>query len=289
MDSPFCSGLLNWCGDELFSVPKPSEPLYDHLHTLMFADNIGSICELKVFDYVLSQSFNKHAELKPTEIMSPMTHLLARLELDCDYGTRVIGIYSRDAVLAVCSRFVRAYNMIVKNEKLGRNKWRNVPLERYMIMFKGNAESLVRLFVCYLLENAQGCEEWGRFSINTDFAEKCMKYPVKYMLYLISATRLVKKFIQHCVGNEVELRKLFMINIPTFMCKNKYKAALYFDSNEKFIPRFLERLEMYAYGCALGEDNLDLYWTDASLIDELFENSNKEGRKALLKYFKINN
>jgi hypothetical protein len=79
-----------------------------------------------------------------------------------------------------------------------------------------------------------------------------------------------------------------MINIPTFICKDKYKAALYFDSNYKFIPRFLDRIEMYAYNSALGDENIDLYWSDSNLINELFENSNKEGRKAITKYYRTN-
>jgi hypothetical protein len=46
---------------------------------------------------------------------------------------------------------------------------------------------------------------------------------------------------------------------------------------------------MYAYNTALGEDDIDLYWSDGSLINMLFENSNKEGRKAISKYFKLIN
>ncbi len=80
---------------------------------------------------------------------------------------------------------------------------------------------------------------------------------------MICATMAIKKFIRHCIPDDIDLSILFMINIPKFACKDKYKSALYFDSIKKFIPR----IEIYAYNSALGNDKIDLYWLDGNLIN----------------------
>jgi hypothetical protein len=58
MKAASSSGLKSWQGDELFQVSKRSEAACDHLHTLMVFENLGNLGELKVFDYVLSHSYN---------------------------------------------------------------------------------------------------------------------------------------------------------------------------------------------------------------------------------------
>ncbi len=127
----------------------------------------------------------------------------------------------------------------------------------------------------------------GRFFVPPDTNDKSIIYPFKNLYYFVGATLSVKRFVRHCIPSSVYLASVFMINIPTFSSKNKCKAVLYFDSNDKFLPRFLDRLEMYAYNTAIGEDDIDLYWSDRSLINTLLENSNKEGRKAISKFFKF--
>jgi hypothetical protein len=118
----------------------------------------------------------------------------------------------------------------------------------------------------------------GRFFVPPNTNDKSIIYPFKYLYYFVGATLSFKRFVRHCIPSSVYLASVFMINIPTFSSKNKCKAVLYFDS---------DRLEMYAYNTAIGEDDIDLYWSDRSLINTLLENSNKEGRKAISKFFKF--
>jgi hypothetical protein len=89
-----------------------------------------------------------------------------------------------------------------------------------MILFKGTIDSISKVFAYYISENIQNNEECGRFFMTPDM-EKLMLYPFKYLFYFIGATLAVKKFINHCIPTSVDVASIFMINIPTFTCKNK--------------------------------------------------------------------
>jgi hypothetical protein len=93
---------------------------YDHLHTVMIIKELGSLGELKVFDYVLS--YNSKLDLKSSEILACMTHLIARIELFYDPECKMLGIYSKDAIQAICSRFVKAYNSFIKTKSHIKSK-----------------------------------------------------------------------------------------------------------------------------------------------------------------------
>ena len=218
-----------------------------------------------------------------------MSYLLLRFEIYNETDEpKLLAVYSKDAIYAACSRFCKSFNMIVKNSRFGLNKWRGHPIESFMILFKGDAETLNKAFIFYLLENAQSCEEWNRFFIPAESASKCMLYPMKYIERMTLAAKKVKDYIRFCIPSEENFQKIFMLNIPTFKYKNKKTNFIYYDSNSKFIPKFLDRVGLYKYNSTLCNDNIDLYWSDESLIDELFENSNKEGRKALSRLLKAN-
>jgi hypothetical protein len=210
-----------------------------------------------------------------------MAHLIARIEMHEAKMPLIIGIYSKDAIAEISSNFAEAFNFLVQNSSSGRNKWRSHRLNKFMSMFDGTCESLVWVFVCYLFDNA----DWNRSEISPQYVAEVLSYTFMYLYNCVEYTKKVISFIRNSVPSETNLRTLFFYNIPTFICTHKYKAALYFDSDDKLIPAFLSRLEIYAYGSKMGENNIDLYWPDINLINKLFENSNKFGRKLLSEYF----
>lgn len=288
MEGIFYTCFNNWEGQDLFSIEKPQEDMYDHLHTFMICEELNALGELKVLDYVLCNSYNSKLEVKATEILSPISHLIARLEyIDEVSNLKLIGIYSKDAVWAISSRLIKAINSFNKVTFTTQKKWRSIPIENYMSLYLRDINSLVKVFAHYMIDNTCYDSSWSRHADLTHFGIRLFTYPVNYMFSMLRVSQEVKKYIRHCVPRDVNLRKLLMINLPSFLTKNKYKSALYFESNDKFIPRFLTKLELYAYDSAHNEECLDLYWSDDELIQELYENSNKEGRKAINKMFKI--
>lgn len=277
-----------WENRHILEGDIPDEDVYDHLHTLMICHELNALGELKVFDHVVSTCFNNKLEVKTTELLSPLSHLMARLEFYTEVADeKIIGIYSKDGIWAITSRLVKAINLFNKLCLTSKSRWRGIPFENYVNLYNGRAPTLVKAFSSYMIDNTTPDITWDDQIKFSNIGYKLFSYPIKYIFRLLYGSKLVKQYIKFCVPKEVRLDKLFMLNLPSFYSKNKYKSALYFESNDKFIPRFLAKLEMYSYASKIGEDSPDLYWSDQELLKELYENSNTDGRKHLLRFFNL--
>jgi hypothetical protein len=125
-----------------------------------------------------------------------MTHLIARIEIYYESEENIIVvIYSKDAIHAICSRFVKAYNATIKTYRDLKFKWKGIPLESFMILFKGTVKSLTKVFGFYILENTQPDDECSRFVIPEPKLQKLFTYPFKYLFYMVCAAISIKRFL----------------------------------------------------------------------------------------------